>query len=254
LFTLLLLNAANLTAQNKQQATGYYQITIYHFADSLQAAVLHQYLQKAYLPALHRQSIGNIGVFEPITNDTAASKQLYVIVPLTTLDQLNSIKRQLAANSQYLKDGQPYLDAVYTNPPYNRMETILLEPFHLAPFFSKPDLKSSYRDKIYELRSYESASEKIFANKVRMFNEGDEIGIFKSLNFNAVFYGSVIAGSHMPNLMYMTSFENMEERNKHWKQFGDAPAWKALSALPEYQNNVSKIYITFMKATAYSDY
>ena len=39
-----------------------------------------------------------------------------------------------------------------------------------------------------------------------MFNAGGEIDIFTKLNFNAVFYGDVIVGSHMPNLMYLTCF------------------------------------------------
>ncbi|MEI9809692.1 MAG: hypothetical protein WDO16_18540 [Bacteroidota bacterium] len=51
---------------------------------------------------------------------------------------------------------------------------------------------------MYELRSYESATEKIFKNKVQMFNEGDEIGLFKKLGFNAVFYSEVIAAAKCP--------------------------------------------------------
>jgi hypothetical protein len=58
----------------------------------------------------------------------------------------------------------------------------------------------------------------------------------------------------MPNLMYMTSFENMQDREAHWKSFGDDPSWKKLSAAPEYQNNVSHIDITFLHPTDYSDF
>ena len=117
-----------------------------------------------------------------------------------------------------------------------------------------PALKSDKKSRVYELRSYESATEKIYKNKVQMFNQGDEIGLFKRLDFNAVFYGEVISGSKMPNLMYMTSFENMDERNKHWKTFVDDPYWKKLSAMPEYQNNVSHMDIILMYPSDYSDY
>ena len=58
----------------------------------------------------------------------------------------------------------------------------------------------------------------------------------------------------MPNLMYMTCFENMQQREDHWKAFGDDPQWKKLVAAPEYQNNVSHADIILMKATAYSDF
>lgn len=87
-----------------------------------------------------------------------------------------------------------------------------------------------------------------------MFNEGGEITLFKRLNFNAVFYASVISGSRMPNLMYMTSYENKADRDEHWKSFGSSPEWKILSAMPEYKNNVSKNEQIFLRTTSYSDY
>jgi NIPSNAP len=103
------------------------------------------------------------------------------------------------------------------------------------------------------LRSYESPSEKLYLNKVQMFNEGGEIPLFDRLGFNAVFYADVINGSHMPNLMYMTSFENKSIHDDKWKAFGSDPEWKKLSALPEYQHNVSKADIILMRAADYSD-
>jgi hypothetical protein len=87
-----------------------------------------------------------------------------------------------------------------------------------------------------------------------MFNEGGEVGLFKRLNFNAVFYAQVLAGNKMPNLMYMTTFENMQDREAHWKAFGDDPFWKKLSSLPEYQHNVSHADIIFLHPVAYSDF
>jgi hypothetical protein len=84
-----------------------------------------------------------------------------------------------------------------------------------------------------------------------MFNAG-EVELFDRLGFNAVFYGQVIAGNRMPNLMYMTSFDDKASRDAHWKAFGGDPAWKTMSSKPEYQNNVSKIDIVFLRPVAYS--
>ena len=86
-----------------------------------------------------------------------------------------------------------------------------------------------------------------------MFNEGGEIALFKRLGFNAIFYSEVIAGSKMPNLMYMTSFENMADRDAHWKSFSNDAEWKKISSMPEYQHNVSHIDITFLRPAEYSD-
>lgn len=63
-----------------------YQITVYHFKDAQQEITLDTYLQTAYLPALHRKQIKDVGVFKPIANDTAADKIIYVIVPIKSLE------------------------------------------------------------------------------------------------------------------------------------------------------------------------
>jgi hypothetical protein len=51
----------------------------------------------------------------------------------------------------------------------------------------------------------------------------------------------------------MTSFENMDERDKHWDAFRAAPAWKELSAKEEYKNTVSKAEIYLLTPMEYSD-
>ena len=94
---------------------------------------------------------------------------------------------------------------------------------------------------------------KIYRNKVDMFNAGDEVGLFKRLGFNAVFYGEVLSGGRMPNLMYLTTFENQASRDAHWKAFVEDAHWKNLIAMPEYKNNVSKNEIFFLRPTTYSD-
>ena len=232
----------------------FYQLTVYHFTTAEQEKMLDNYLQNALLPALHKINISNIGVFKAISNDTAAAKTIYVYYPVKNLDKINEIPEKLAADNSYQTAGVEYLNAPYTAPPYTRMETILLKAFPLAPEMNLPVLKSAKKERVYELRSYESATEKIFKNKVHMFNEGDEIGLFKKLNFNAVFYSEVIAGSKMPNLMYMTCFENKADRDEHWKNFSADPFWKKLSAMPEYQKNVSHIDIIFLRPADYSDF
>ena len=162
--------------------------------------------------------------------------------------------RSLEADKDYNAAGKDYIDAAYNAAPYTRMECVILHAFPLATQMEMPQIASPLAERVYELRSYESATEKIYKNKVQMFNEGGEVGLFKRLNFNAVFYAEVISGSHEPNLMYMTTFENMAARDAHWKTFVDDAEWKSLSAKPEYQHNVSKADIILMHPAAYSDF
>ncbi|MBY0534806.1 MAG: NIPSNAP family protein [Chitinophagaceae bacterium] len=232
----------------------YYQIYVYHFKTAEQEAVLDNYLSKAYIPAAKKFGIKQVGAFKPIANDTASEKLLVVVSTLSKLDQLVQLPAALLANADYQKEGASYINAIHDKAPYTRMETIVLKAFRLATNLQLPKLNNGVDKKVYEFRSYESPTEKYYRNKVEMFNEGGEITLFKRLNFNAIFYGDVIAGSRMPNLMYMTSFESMEERDKHWKAFVDSPEWKALIGNKYYEKNVNKADIWLMKATSYSDY
>src|SRR5438105_7600838 len=238
---------------DKKPAREFYKLTVYHFSNASQEKILDDYLQNALLPALHRMEIRQVGVFKAWANDTAANKLIYVLIPIKSLDIAIKLDDKLQEDAAYALAGAGYINAADNNPSYSRMETILLRAFSLAPHMQSPPLHATKKQRVYELRSYESATEKKFRNKVQMFNQGDEIGLFRKLNFNAIFYSEVIAGSRMPNLMYMTSFENKTDRDDHWKTFGNDPYWKTLSAQPEYQNNVSHIDITFLYPAEYSD-
>jgi hypothetical protein len=246
---LLLSQFALALAPPKQE---FYEIKVYYLKDKSQEDLVDKYLKDAYLPALNRAGIKKVGVFKPVPTDTAAGKRIYVFTPLNSLNQLTEISDKLSKDKQYAAAGADYINAVYTNAPYRRIETILLQAFSQMPVFKAPNHKTPHSERIYELRSYEGYTEKIYKNKVQMFNEGGEVKIFERLGFNAVFYGEVIAGSRMPNLMYMTTFENKASRDAHWKSFSADPEWKTLSGKPEYKNNVSKNVTLFLNPTPYS--
>ncbi|TLV03187.1 NIPSNAP family protein [Dyadobacter luticola] len=232
----------------------FYQIKVYTIKNKDQEARLDGYLKDAYIPALHRMGVKTIGVFKPTNADTALyGKKVYVLTPMKSLDQLLTLPEKLKKDASYLSSGKDYIDAEYKNPPYTRFETIVLQAFEDAPMITQSKLTVPKSERIYELRSYEGHTEKIHANKVKMFNAGGEVPLFSRLEFNSVFYGEVIAGSTMPNLMYMTTFSDKNSREEHWKAFFASPEWTKLKADPQYQNNVSKNVTTFLYPADYSD-
>ncbi|MCC8425858.1 NIPSNAP family protein [Mucilaginibacter sp. UR6-11] len=231
----------------------YYQLKIYHYKTASQESRLDAYLQSAYLPALHRAGVKNVGVFKVLKQDSL-DKKIYVYVPYRTWDALENTDQKILKDQTYLDAGRDYIDAPANDPAYTRIETIVLRAFPAAPEPGVPNLTAKKSDRIYELRSYESATEKFNASKVKMFNVGDEIGIFKGYNFNAIFYAEVIAGSHMPNLMYMTTFNSLQDNKDKWKLFFSDERFKALGKMAEYQKNVSKAESLFLYPADYSDY
>lgn len=248
IFTLLTLSVFAQSAKRD-----FYELRIYHIETASQETQLDAYLEKALLPALHRNGIAKVGVFKPIASQADAGKAVYVFIPYKSMKVYSGMASKLKKDATYNSAGAAYINAPHDNPPYKRMETAFLQAFTGQPRFQESKVTGPKKDRVYELRSYEAATERLYGQKVKMFNEG-EMDIFTKLDFNPVFYGETIAGAHMPNLMYMTTFTNMESRDAHWKAFGTDPDWDRMKVMPEYQNTVSKNDQRLLYPVEYSDF
>jgi len=232
----------------------FYEIKIYNVPQPGQAERVDKYLQDAFIPALHRSGIESVGAFKPIEADTAAfGKLVYVFIPYETADKYVSVVSVLENDAEYQKAGEDFLNPPVNDPPFARYESIFLKAFRGMPAYRVPSFNTPPAERIYELRSYESATEAKAAKKRDMFNNG-EMDIFEKLEFNAVFYGQVLAGSHMPNLMYMTTFQNMKVHDEKWAAFGKDPDWVRMRDMEEYKNTTSKNTRYLLHPTEYSDF
>lgn len=242
------------TPQMVTPSREFYQLKIYTFDTDEQVQTTDSYLEKAFLPRLKKLAIKSIGVFKPSPNEADSVRNIFVLIPFSSMEQFLGLEEELNNDQAYMTAGSEYIDASYDNPPYARIESILLQAFADMPVMQIPEFDGPRADRVYELRSYESATERYYNTKVDMFNAGGEVKLFDRLEFNAVFYGEVISGPKMPNLMYMTTFSDQASRDEHWSAFVEAPEWKELIALPKYDNTVSHADITFLYPTDYSDY
>jgi hypothetical protein len=246
--------ASSIWAFNNKPKQIYYQIIIYHLKDYAQIQSTDQYLKNAYIPLLHKAGVQKIGVFKPITNDTSTDKRIYVLIPMKSIDQVEKLDEAIWKDAEHEINGAAYLNTPYNQPAFQKKETMLIKAFEGMPGFAVPNLTGTVAEKIYEFRSYEASSEKLYRSKVDMFNAGQEIQLFERLQFNALFYGSVLVGAQMPNLVYMTSFNNQAERDAKWKIFSADSVWKTISTMPKYLNTVSRADIILTHATEYSDF
>jgi hypothetical protein len=236
----------------KANAAYYYQLKIYHFKSKAQEDRLDNYFKDAYIPALHRAGLTGIGVFKPLEQDT--DKRVYVLIPVKSWKVLEHLDEMLSTDQTYNNDGSDYINAVYNDYPYTRIEIIFLRAIQPMPEPVLPILTGNRDERIYELRSYENPTEKAGLSKMKMFDEGGEGALFKKLDFNAVFYGKVIAGNRMPNLMYMTVFNNKTEREEHWNKFAGTSEWKAIVSKNEFQHNLNNASKWFLQAAQYADF
>ena len=91
--SLVLLNSS-FTPALKAPALQYYQLTIYHTKNAGQLAVISDYLKNIYLPALHKNGLADIGVFNAHGNDTATDKKLFVLIPFASLQKFESLMKK----------------------------------------------------------------------------------------------------------------------------------------------------------------
>jgi len=238
-------------AAPKQQ---YYEIKIYRIKDSGQAGIIDKYLKDAFIPAMHRAGISKIGVFKPVEADTAFGKMIYVFIPYKTADEYFNLVTFLENDKTYQTAGKDFIDAPFDNPPFIRYESVFMKAFSRMPQFRVTSYTTPVSERIYELRSYESATEAKALKKIKMFNEGGEIGIFEKIGANPVFWGQVLLGSQKPRLMYMTTYADMKSHDEHWLAFRNTPEWKTISSMEEYKNSTSKTKAFLLHPTDYSDF
>lgn len=246
LFVFLL--TTNLNAQNRS----FFQLKIYTFDNVEQENTTDAYLKNAFLPAMKTQNINQIGVFKPHLSEKDSLRKIYVLIPFSSLIEFQKTEDALLKDETFLTAGNSYIQANFDHAPYRRIETVMMRAFEGMPKIKTPAFDSPRAERIYELRSYESATEALYRNKVEMFNGGGELELFHQLGFNPIFFGEVISGNRMPNLMYLTTFKNKASRDAHWKTFGESGKWNELKTMPKYQNNMYRAEVLFLYPTEYS--
>jgi NIPSNAP len=234
-----------------QSAPEFYELRQYHLRRGPQVKLTDDFLREAALPAWKRLGIGPVGVFNTtIGSDTPT---VYVLIPHLSLESVAATAARLQADPEYQRAGAAFLNVPSTDPAYVRMESALMLAFESFPRLEVPPGTAENRPRIFELRTYESHSERAHLKKVEMFNNG-EIAIFRRTGLRPVFFGRTLIGSKLPNLTYMLTFEDMAAHDKNWAAFIADPEWKKLSTAPGYTDGeiVSNISNTFLTPTPYS--
>ncbi len=235
------------SASGKQQ---YIEFRRYHTLLGSKKGLLNAFLKNAAIPALNRIGIGPVGVFN--VKYGQQDPTLYVLLPHDSMESAMTATRRLMDDEEYLSKGAEFLDAPLSDPSYVRLESSLMRAFSGMPSVEIPEAVKGKKSRIFELRTYESHSEKAAKKKIEMFNEGGEIQIFRDTGLQPVFFGESLIGPKLPNLVYMLAFEDMDQRNKNWGQFGSSAGWKALRVKPEYKDTVSNISDVILRPASFS--
>ncbi len=210
------------------QAREFYQIRRYSLQTGPQQKLTENYVGGALIPALTRMGMGqHVGAFRV---DIGPETPTYsVLIPGTDAAALAQIDLHLAQDEEFLKAAEPFWGASAASPAFLRVEYSLLSAFEGWPKLTPPPSSATKAKRIFQLRTYESPSNKAHVVKVKMFHSG-EFDIFAKAGFHMVFFGDTLVGSRMPNLTYMLSFADSTELDAKWDAFRNDPDWKKLSA------------------------
>jgi len=226
----------------------YYELARYEIETEQQKAGFDAFLSEAAIPALNRLGIKPVGVFYP----EEGISPIYVLLPHPSIVSFVTYIERLSEDQELLARGAEFINAPADNPAYKSVEVQLMAAFAGMPKLERP---IDAPGRIFQLRTYESPSEKTGFKKIEMFNTA-EIAVFRKVGLHPVFFGQTLAGTKMPNLTYMLVFKDQEERKANWKKFGGDPDWRRLRAMPEYADKAilrrKGITNLFLKPAAYS--
>lgn len=225
--------AALATDGNAQSSASreYYQLRKYSFHSGPQLKQADQFFSTAFIPALNRLGLSNIGVFK--IDYGPQTPTYYVLIPGSKLETVVDVDLLLASDSEFLKQAEPFWTATAKEPAYERVESTLLKAFEGWPKLSVPAATAQKGKRIFQLRTYESPTYGDHVRKVEMFHHG-EFAFFKKAGCEAVFYSDGLIGPNLPKLTYMLTFPDIQALNTGWDRFRDDPDWKKLSADPRY--------------------
>lgn len=205
----------------------YYELRLYRVRQGPNVKLMADFFRDAAIPAWNRIGVGPVGVFTVVIGPE--NPTFYVLLTHPSADSVLTAEDRLMADPEFLRAGVRVINTPSSDPIYRRIESSVLRAFETAPHIEVPEK----RPRIFELRTYENHSKKANLKKIEMFNTG-EITIFRRHGLQPVFFGESLIGSGLPNVTYMLTFADMEERDKNWAAFGADPAWKKLSTTPGY--------------------
>ena len=204
---------------------------------------LHDYLKDALLPALARESSGAQIVLEAVV--AAHQPQVIFFQEFRDVAAWRETGLKLKTNSALVAASAAW----DRQGPYHAHSVSLLAATDYCP----PVVAKSLPPRIFEMRVYEAPSEWQM-NGVHERFAGPEIPIFHRCGIEPILYASTIAGQQMPNLTYLTPFENLAAREVAWTKFQADPDWHKArqESVDKHGFTPRVITVSLFRAAAYS--
>lgn len=209
-----------------------------------------EFIEKYALPAGKRAGEGISAVFANMIGPDGP--YLLLVNSYASLADMEASQAKGAGDKEFTQA----LEAYYARPGlgFERVNVSLLRAIDSMPQIDPPPIVPGKAPRLFELRTYESNNSATLRRKVQMFEKGGELGIFRRVGIQPVFFGTAIAGDNLPQLTYMVCYDDLAGRDKAWKAFLSDPEWLKLRAQPGLSDAeiVSNISNTLLRPLPFS--
>jgi hypothetical protein len=243
-----IVGGASIAAPAAESKQNYLMMQWFRSRNDLDTQRLRDYLSNSAIPAANRVGAKPVGLFQ--TSIGPDSPSIMLVTQFPSLAAIEEAQRKLEEDKKWREEFVAFDEK--GELAYERRENWLLKAFSGFPAIEVPKVEPG-KPNLFELRMYESRNTSGHVRKVSMFNNG-EIDVFRRCGINPVFFGSMMFGPKMPNLVYMTCFPGWQAREEAWAKFRVDPDWKKMSTAPGMENRalVSAISVQLMTPLAAS--
>ena len=208
------------------------------------------YAKDALVPALGRAGLAPIGAWNVAMGPD--SPTLHLLLPHPDAASVVTLDARLEADPEYRKAAASSLVLPPADAPFLSCDSSLHAAVATMPGIEKPTGAAAGKDRLFELRTYRSATEAASRRKIEMFEAGGELALFRRVGLSTVFFGRDLVGSGLPSLTYMVVFADADAREKAWAAFREHPEWVKMRDDPRFADTVSNIDSSLLRPTDYS--
>ncbi len=222
----------------------------YRLRNGALAARFAAYAKDTLVPALGRAGLAPVGAWNVAVGPDQPT--VHLLLPHPDAESVVTLAARLEADAEYRKAAASSLALPPVDPLYVSCDSSLIAAVPTVPAIAKPTGAAAGKGRVFELRTYRSATEAAGRRKIEMFEEGGELALFGRLGLQIVFFGRDLVGPALPSLTYMVAFADEAAREGGWATFGSHPDWARMRDDPRYADIVSRIDSALLRPTDYS--
>src|SRR5262245_7505315 len=124
------------TQDHDKPRPGYYELRQYHLRRGPQVKAMHDLFGGVALPAMTRNGLGPVGVFEVLVGPD--SPTVYMLIAHKSIESFATASARVNADQEYQKSGASFINASAGEPAYTRIDSSLMVAFDAAPRLEVP--------------------------------------------------------------------------------------------------------------------